>query len=209
GREVDLDEIAPRARRQVLFTPGIVGHTLQGLGIQNTGAALRRGARQPDLDRILRRFAPQLAGPRALALRPEGGSEADPRDRSVVAIDARVGADALEMPRRFARIAAREQRLGEIEPGISAAALAAGLAQLVEIVELRRGGGARKRLVQVGAPQVDHAEHQLRLRPALAVETGVFQQPPRLLVAALLVELHRRRDRVVRTTRRSTAKCKR
>src|SRR6185503_9560966 len=76
-------------------------------------------------------------------------------------------------------------------------ALAGRLGQPVEIVELGRGGGARKRRMQVGVPQVDHAERELRLRPALAVEAGILEQPPRLLVAALLVELHRRIHRVV------------
>ena len=100
------------------------------------------------------------------------------------------------MPRRLARVAAREQRLGEIQPRVAAAAFAAGPGEPFEIVELGRCGGARESLVQVGVAQVNHAEHQVRLRPALAVEAGVLEQAGRLLVAALLVELHRRIDRV-------------
>jgi len=157
---------------------------------------LRGGARQPGLRRISR-GGPQLARPFGAALRPQGAPQTDGGDRAVAALEARVGARALEVPRRLARIAAREQRLGEKQPRVAAAPFAAGPGELVEIVELRRGGGAREGLVQIGVAQVDHAEHELRLRPALAVEARLFDEARRLFVAALLVELHRRADRVV------------
>jgi len=88
----------------------------------------------------------------------------------VGAVDARVGADLLEMPCRFARVSPREQRLGEVQARVAAAAFGSGLEQLVEIVELGGRGGARQRLVQIGVAQVDRSQHELRLRPALGVE---------------------------------------
>ncbi len=103
------------------------------------------------------------------------------------------------MPGRSARVSTREQGLGEIQARVAAAAFGAGLEQLVEIIQLGRGGGTGERLVQIGVAQVNHAEHELRLRPALGIGAGkrVFEHARRLLVAALLVELHRRIHRVV------------
>ena len=105
----------------------------------------------------------------------------------------------LEVASRSDRASTREQGLGEVQPRVAAAFPGAGLQQFVEIVELGRGSGAGERLVQVGVAQVNHAEHQLRLRAALGIGAGkdVFEHARRLLVAALLVELHRRIHRVV------------
>src|SRR5207249_1092793 len=82
-------------------------------------------------------------------------------------LDTRVGADLLEMARRRGRVSAREQRLGEVQPRVAAAVLGAGLEQFVEIIQLGRSRGAGERLVQIGIAQVNHAEHELRLCPAL------------------------------------------
>ena len=103
------------------------------------------------------------------------------------------------MARRRGRVSAREQRLGEVQPRVAAAVLGAGLEQFVEIIQLGRSRGAGERLVQIGIAQVNHAEHELCLRPALGVGSSerVFEQACSLLVAALLVELHRRTHRVV------------
>src|SRR5439155_18643768 len=114
-------------------------------------------------------------------------------------LDTRVGADLLEVAPRFGRVSAREKRFGEVQPRVAAAVFGARLEQFVEIIQLGRSRGAGERLVQVGVAQVNHAEHELRLRPALGVGSSerVFEQPRSLLVAALLVELHRLTYRVV------------
>jgi len=103
------------------------------------------------------------------------------------------------MPCRFARVSPREQRLGEVQARVAAAAFGSGLEQLVEIVELGGRGGARQRLVQIGVAQVDRSQHELRLRPALGVEPRqrILERARRLLVAALLEQLHRRTHRIV------------
>src|SRR5712675_1019845 len=56
-----------------------------------------------------------------------------------------------------------------------------------------------QRLGEVGVAQVNHAEHELRLRAAFGIGAGkgVFEHARRLFVAVLLVELHRCIDRIV------------
>src|SRR6267154_1282238 len=198
GRGIDLDEIAPRARRQLGRVARVVGNALQGFRVHDLGAALGRCARQRDLRRRAR-CGPHVARPLSVALFPQGAPEPDAGDRAVAAFQARVGSGLLEVASRSSRASAREQGLGEVQPRVAAAVPGAGLQQFVEIVELGRGSGAGERLVQVGVAQVNHAEHQLRLRAALGIGAGkgVFEHARRLLVAALFVELHRRIHRVV------------
>jgi hypothetical protein len=109
-------------------------------------------------------------------------------------VDSLVGAEMREVARRLARTAGREQRLGEIEARVAAAAFLAALGELFEVVEAGGRGGARERLVKIRLAQVHHAEHELSLRPGSA---RLLQQARGLLVAALLVELHRHVDDVV------------
>ena len=118
GREMDLDEIAPRTRGQVACTPGFLSHSLQRFHVNGARAALRGGARQPDLE-LIAGTAPQLARPLGVAQRPQRGREADARERAVAQLDRRVEPDPLEVPRRFARVAARKQRLGEIQARVA------------------------------------------------------------------------------------------
>src|SRR5437660_4727358 len=196
GRGIDLDEVASRARRQLGCAGRLVGYALQGFCGRELSAALGRGSRQRDLRRSAR-TGPHAARPVCVALRPQDAPEADAGDRLVALLDARVGADLLEVAPRFGRVSAREQGFGEVQPRVAAAVFGARFEQLVEIIDLGCRGGAAERLVQVGVAQVNHAEHELRLRPALGFEAGVFEHARRLLVAALLVELHRRTHRVV------------